>query len=266
MFGKLIWRKSGDEIKFSPASSDLLHYYVDTLESTKSNNFSLKSSKFNFDTVSRLSQCIGNISDIANKAPLEITNWSGNLLDQNYLNLLHRQWVLTGQKYPKMPLLLRKMGNLDTDYRAINDTLHQVESSFEYEFVNYTTDPYQIDNIFGTKILGFDLSNLSIGFDNLGRSSWSKFCNFDNNVNDQDTNNFEKLSGVIYFNLNQPISGLPPVEYVNWCKLHRVPIVGRTLSLGNIVDLESTLFDLRKIVVRNVNEQNDKFFFEICSK
>jgi len=266
MFGKLIWEKSGDEIKFLPTSPDLLYYYVHTLTSTNANNFSLKSSKFNFETIDKLSKCISNISEISNKVPFEINNWSGHLFDQDYLNLLHRQWVLTGQKYPKMPLLLRKMGNLDADYRAINDELHCVESNFKYEFVNYNTDQYQIDNIFGTKILGFDFCNLSIGFDNLGRSSWSKFCNFDNNVNDQDTNNFEKLSGLIHFNLNRPMSAEPPVEYVDWCNLHHVPVVGRTLSLGNIVDLESILFDLRKLIVRNVNEQNDKFFFEICSK
>jgi hypothetical protein len=266
MFGKLIWEKSGDEIKFLPTSPDLLHYYVNTLNSTNSNNFSLKSSKFNSGMIDKLSKCISNVSNISDKVPFEITNWSGNLFDQNYLNLLHRQWVLTGQKYPKMPLLLRKMGNLDAYYRAINDELHYVESSFKYEFINYSTDQYQVDNIFGTKILGFDFCNLSIGFDNLGRSSWSKFCNFDNNVIDQDTNNFEKLSGLIYFNLNRPKSAGPPIEYVEWCKLHQVPVVGKTLSLGNIVNLESTLFDLRTLVARNVNEQNDKFFFEICSE
>jgi hypothetical protein len=266
MLGKLVWEKSGDEIEFSPTSPDLLTYYVETINSDKVNRFSLNSTKFDFNIVNKLLDCIKNISDISEKIPFEIDTWNGDVFDQDYLNLLHRQWVLTGIKYPKMPLLLRKMGNLDNDYRDINNLLHKVEESFNYKFVNYTQDQYQIDNIFGTKILGFDTSNISIGFDNLGRSSWSKFRNFDENAVDQDTNDFKKLSGLIHFNLNRPLSGTAPKEYINWCKLHNVPVVGHTLSLGNIVDLESRLTDLRKIVVRNVNEQNDRFFFEICTK
>ena len=266
MFGKLVWGKSGDEIVFVPTSPDLLAYYVSILNSTCANNFSVQASKFDYTVVNKLLNCIKNIKNISHKVPFVIDTWDGDVFDQAYLNYLHRQWVLTGIKYPSMPLLLRKMGNLDSDYRDINNLLHLVEASFSYKFVNYDKDQYQIDNIFGTKILGFDTANISLGFDNLGRSSWSKFRNFDNNAVDDDTNNFEKLSGLIYLNLNQPLSGSPPKEYVEWCKLHNVPIVGHNVSLGNIVNLQSKLTDLRKVVVRNVNEQNDRFFFEICAK
>jgi hypothetical protein len=266
MLGKLVWEKSGDEITFSPTFPDLLTYYIESINSDRVNRFSLDSTKFDSNIVNKLLDCIKNISDLSKKIPFEIDTWNGNVLDQDYLNLLHRQWVLTGIKYPKMPLLLRKIGNLDNDYRDINNLLHKVEASFDYKFVNYTQDQYQIDNIFGPTVLGFDTANISIGYDNLGRSSWSKFRNFDENAVDQDTNDFEKLSGVIQFNLDRPLSGSAPKEYVNWCKLHNVPVVGHLLSLGNIVNLESRLTDLRKIVVRNVNEQNDRFFFEICTK
>jgi len=265
MIGKLIWTKSGDEIKFSPTSPDLLIYYVDKLNDTDSNSFSLDTSKFSFDTVDKLLQCIKTISNKSNKITFEIDNWSGDVLDQDYLNLLHRQWVLTGIKYPMMPVLLRKLGNLDKEYRDINTLLHVIESSFKYTFKNYTQDQYQIDNIFGTKILGFDTPNISIGFDNLGRSSWEKFSNFDDNAVDHDTNNYKKLAGLICLNLNRPLSGTAAPEYVEWCTKHRVDPVGHTLSLGNIIDLDSKLTDFRKILVRNANEQNDKFFFEICS-
>jgi len=263
MIGKLVWEKSGDEIKFSPTSPGLLTYYVETLNSTYSNSFSLSASKFSSDTVTKLVQCINTISDKSNKIPFEIDNWTGDVLDQDYLNLLHRQWVLTGIKYPMMPVLLRNLGNLDSEYRDINTLLHVVESSFRYTFKNYTQDQYQIDNIFGNNILGFDTPNISIGFDNLGRSSWEKFRNFDNNAVDQDTNDYKKLAGLIYLILGRPISGAAPPEYIEWCANHKVAVVGHTLSLGNILDLESKLTDLRKLLVRNVNEQNDRFFFEI---
>jgi hypothetical protein len=266
MLGKLIWEKSGDEIKFTPTFPDLLTYYVETVNSDRVNSFSLNTTKFDSNIVNKLSDCIKNVSNISEKIPFEIDTWDGDVVDQAYLNSLHRQWVLTGLKYPKMPLLLRKVGNLDNNYRDINNLIHKVEASFDYTFVNYTQDPYQIDNIFGPKILGFDTANISIGFDNLGRSSWSKFSNFDENAADQDTNNFEKLSGLIHFNLNRPLSRTAPKEYVNWCNLHKIPVVGDKLSLGNIVNLESKLTDLRKIVIRNTNEQNDRFIFEIYTK
>jgi hypothetical protein len=265
MIGKLVWVKSGDEIKFSPTSPDLLTYYVETLNATDSNSFSLSASKFSSDTVSKLTHCIQTISNKSNKIPFEIDNWTGDVLDQDYLNLLHRQWVLTGIKYPMIPVLLRKLGNLDSEFRDINTLLHVVETSFRYTFKNYTQDPYQIDNVFGTDVLGFDTPNISIGHDNLGRSSWEKFRNFDNNADDQDTNDYKKLTGLIHFRLGRPISGTAPPEYLAWCKEHGVAVAGHTLSLGNVIDLESNLTDLRKIVVRNVNEQNDKFFFEVCA-
>jgi hypothetical protein len=266
MIGKLIWKKSGDEIDFSPTFPDLLIYYVDALNASGANSFRLQSTEFKSDQCTALEKSIQAIAKVSHKIPFVIDNWDGDIHDQDYLNLLHKQWVLTGLKYPTMPLLLRKMGQLDEDFRDINNLLHKVEESFVYDFVNYDCDQYQIDNVFGEKVLGFDQANLSIGFDNLGRSSWSKFCNFDENITDVDTNNFEKLAGLVHFNLKKPISGNPPPEYVTWCHTHGVPVVGKSLSLGNIVDLNSKLTELRKMVVRNVNEQDDRFFFEICSK
>jgi hypothetical protein len=265
MLGKLVWKKSGDEIKFSPTFPDLLCYYVDVLNSTNANSFSIQTTNFSVNYVNRLIECIKSIETLSNKIPFEITDWEGDIFNQKYLNQLHRQWVFTGIKYPAIPLLLRKMNNLDIDYRDINLELHKVESSFVYSFINYTQDQYQIDNIFGTTVLSFDQPNISIGFDNLGRSSWEKFCNFDENVSDNDTNNFNKLSGLIHVNLNRPLTRSPPVEYLDWCKLHNVPAVGKTLSLGNIINLDLKLTDFRKILVRNTNEQTDRFCIEICT-
>lgn len=263
MIGKLVWKQSGDEISFSASSPDLLAYYVETLNATNANDFSLAHSEFEFENVDKLIQSISNVSQVANKIPFEISNWEGDVFDQTYLNTLHQQWVSTGLKYPMITTLLRKLKNLDVDYRNINSFIHALERSFRYNFKNYVCDPYQVDNIFGSSILSFDTPNISIGFDNLGRSSWNKFYNFD--YNDQDTNDYKKLSGLVHVNLNQPVTGYPPPEYVQWCSNKGVPVIGRTLSLGNIVDLEKKLTDLRKIIVRNVNEQNDRFFFEICS-
>lgn len=265
MLIKLIWESSGDEIVFSPVFPDLLVYYVDQLQKLNCNKFRCVDSKFHLDLITRLQKNLQTVSRYSDKIPIDITDWNGDLLDQKHLNQLHSEWVKTGLKFPKLPLLLRSLYGSDQDFRDINTNLHKLESSFKYEFVNYEKDPCQIKNIFGTKILDFSTANLMLGFDNLGRSSWEKYRNWDNNINDTDTNNFEMLSGLIKLNLQQPMKENPPQEYVEWCQLMNAPVVGKSIPLGNIVDLNNKLTDVRKILIRNNNEQNNRFFFEICA-
>lgn len=266
MLAKIVWEVSGDEILFSTDLPDLLHYYVEQLNKRDANRFKFKHSEFDLRAYQDLKQNLLSTSKIAQQIPLKIDQWDGNLLDQQYLNKLHRQWVKTGIEYPKIPLLLRSLGGLDEDYRNINTNLHKLEKGFKYSFANYDVDQFQVENIFGKKILKFDQTNLMLGFDNLGRSSWDKYKNFDNNADDNDTNDFQNLSGLVHLNLDRPMTMLPPREYVEWCQHHNMPLVGRSLNLGNIVDLENKLTDLRKILIRNTYEQNDQFFFETCSQ
>ena len=266
MLGKLIWETSGDEILFKITFPDLFEYYLDQLKQKNSNNFFCRKKKFSNDLISALQHSIQNVEQLKDKLPFVIDDWSGDVLDQNYLNKLHRDWVKTGITYPKIISLLRVMKNADVHYRNINLDLHNLESSFNYEFVNYNTDPFQVENIFGKKITGFDFNNLMLGFDNLGRSTWEKFKNWDNNVNDTDTNDYQMLGGIVNFSLSRPLTRQPPLNYVEWCQYHNVEVTGTSISLGNIVDLNKKLTDIRKILIRNTDEQNNQFFFEISSQ
>jgi hypothetical protein len=264
MLVKLIWENTGDEIEFIPTFPDLLDYYVNELDRQKANKFCCKESKFDYQIVDELQRCLAATQPLSTKIPMEIDNWAGDVYDQSYLNKLHEQWVKTGIRYPTLPNLLRSI-NKDVDYRNINENIHLLETSFEFEFINYKDNPYQIENIFGKSILSFDTANLMLGFDNLGRSSWAKFTHWDNNTLDVDTNNFTCLSGLIELNLNRPMKMDPPLDYVNWCHVHDVPAVGHSISLGNIVDLDKNLSTIRQILVRNTHEQTHTFSFEICS-
>ena len=264
MLGKLIWENSGDELKFNPTHPDLLEYYVEQLNAKSSNEFSCKRSRYNSGLAEELEKNLALCAPLANRIPFEITEWTGDVFDQDFLNKLHRDWVKTGLKYPTLPLLLRSLKGLDENYRDINLNLHALESSFVFDYVNYKKDQFQVKNIFGTDVIGFDLSNLTLGFDNLGRSSWEKFKHFDDNAVDSDTNNYQMLSGLIELNLNRPMRQSAPLEYVEWCSKHNVSVTGASISLGNIIDLEKNLTSMRKLVIKN-NEQCNKFFFEICS-
>lgn len=265
MLLKLVWENTGDEITFIPTFPDLLDYYVNELDQQNSNKFFCKESKFDQTAVEELQRCLATTQSLSTKIPMGIDDWLGDVYDQDYLNKLHRQWVKTGIRYPKLPNLLRSIGNKDVDFRNINENIHLIEKSFNCEFINYKDNPYQIENIFGKKILSFDTANLMLGFDNLGRSSWSKFINWDDNTADTDTNDFKCLSGRIELNLNRPLKIDPSIDYVNWCQMHDVPVVGHRIGLGNIVDLGRDLLKIRKILVRNVYEQTNTFSFKISS-
>jgi len=262
---RIVWEGSGDDLLFSATFPDLMCYYVEQLNALQANRFKFRFSKFDRQALLDLEQNLLAVSKVAQKIPLEIDQWDGDLLDQQYLNKLHQQWVKTGTVYPKITTFLRSVNGLDKDYRGINNNLHLLESSFKFHFVNYDTDPFRIKNIFGSDILSFNVSNLTLGFDNLGRSSWEKYKNWDNDIKDTDHNNYQMLGGLVYLNLDRPATQQPPLEYVNWCKQHNAPVVGNRLNLGNIVDLETRLTDLRKILIRNTHEQDNRFFFEICS-
>ena len=264
MLGKLIWENTGDEILFDPVYPDLFEYYVDQLNQLLANKFSCNLSKFDQSLIPKLESNLKNIFPLSKKIPFEISNWNGDVLDQCYLNQLHREWVRTGIRYPNLPLLLRKM-HLDKEYRDINLNLHSIENNFYYEFINYQTDPFNVKNIFGTDIVTFDTANIIIGFDILGRSSWHKFTAFDDNINDIDTNDHKMLSGLVKLSLSRPINGTAPLNYVQWCQEKNAEVVGENICLGNIIDLEKNLTSLRKLLIRNIHEQSNRFFFEICA-
>lgn len=266
MLGKLIWETSGDEIVFKVTFPDLFEYYLDQLKQKNFNKFFCRKKNFPNNLVLALQHSIQNVEQLKNKLPFIIDDWSGDLLDQDYLNKLHRDWVKTGIAHTKIVSLLRIIKNADVDYRNINLYIHELENSFEYEFVNYNQDPFQVENIFGKQTTGFNVDNLMLGFDNLGRSTWEKFRNWDDNIVDTDTNDYQILSGIIEFSLCRPLVQQPPLNYIEWCQHHNVEVTGASISLGNIIDLDKNLTDTRKILIRNTDEQNNQFFFEISSQ
>ena len=265
MLAKLIWETTGDEITFKVTFPDLFDYYLNQLTQKNANKFFCEKKTFSFDSITKLQNSLQHIEQFKNKLPFVIDDWTGELLDQHYLNKLHRDWVKTGLMYPGIIPLLRAIKNTDVDYRNINSTLHEIEKSFNYMFVNYKQDQFQVENIFGKQVTGFNVDNLMLGFNNLGRSTWEKFITWDNNVDDTDTNDYQMLGGSVEFSLCRPLIQTAPLNYIKWCQKHNIEATGMSISLGNIVDLDKHLTDIRKILIRNTDEQNNQFFFEICA-
>jgi len=102
-----------------------------------------------------------------------------------------------------------------------------------------------------------------LAYDNLGRSSWEKFCNHDTDGFDVDTNNFEMLSGKLEITLSRSMMWTCPENYSNWCALYNVPEVGSNMRIGNFDDDVRTLTTLRHLFVRNQNEPSNTICFAI---
>lgn len=263
MIGKIIWPRTGDEIPFRPVWPDLLEYYVDNLRSHSKNSFRRVETLISAEHPARLSENIERTSVVERHGIKILNDTNGDLLDQKLLNQIHRDWVVSGQKYPALPLLLRSIGNLDSEYRDINISVHRIENMFISQYCNYDKDPYRIDNPFGSKILGFDTNNIMIGFDNLGRNSWEKFMHWDLNIDDVDTNDFQQLSGLLDVNLFRPMKWQPPENYVSWCNQHSRPVMGNRVCLGTFVDLAEKLTDYRHIMLRN-NADSDTIMVDMA--
>jgi len=257
---RLVWLPSGEEVEFRVIWPDFFLYWLGKLD--QRNMFGQTAPSKVQAARSSLAEHIRAIQNISASIPELITTWPDDLFDQRALNQLHRDWVIAGQRFPKLPLLLERMG-LEPHWRGINDDIHRLESAFEWQYKNYDLHPWQVPNTFGSAILDHSTANIMLGFDNLGRSSWEKFCNYDTDGIDVDTNNFEMLSGKLEISLNRPLSLTMPENYQNWCALHKVPVVGRHLRIGNFADDHATLNQLRYLFVNNENEPGHKIFFAL---
>ena len=262
MQARLVWLPSGDAIDFRVIWPELFLYWLGKLGADNSFHMSAPSEADNYRQ--SLQSNINAIRYVPSALPTLIEEWPDDLYDQRSLNKLHRDWVLAGQRFPRLPLLLQRMG-LERAWRGINEDIHRLESSFAWQYQNYEIHPWQVPNKYGAKVLDHATANIMLGFDNLGRSTWEKFCNYDDDSFDVDTNNFEMLSGKIEINLGRPMSYTMPENYRNWCARHNVPEVGRHIRIGNFNDDPKTLKKLRGLFTSNENEPSHRIFFAIST-
>jgi len=256
---KLIFENSGDclKIKKLPVSE----YFVQNLNEHKSNNFYCSSDTFNHiqQYSTELANNIQSIdSFLAKKLQINtFTDFVGcNLQNQNTLNTIHELWVKLQVEYTGISKLMDKV-NLLNDFRAINDNIHKLESCWKFVYQNYDKHIWMVENTFGSDILDFNKNQISVVFHNLGRSSYNKWKNYDNNVHDIDTNDFRYLSGQLRIQLEQPQTLGAPQEYLDWCKKYKCKPIGSTLNLGNF---RHDINELRMVFSKN---ESNKFFLTI---
>lgn len=248
----LVFAKSGDSIKFNTSNTELVKYYFDELNTSDKNKFNIYSLDF-ISNITRLEKCVSDIDNFL-KSKLKLNNFSEfantDLYNRQILNKLHCVWVKFQLDNPKIVTLFAKIGNESIEkFRDINNIIHKLEWT-KYNISNFTKDDmWSCDNIFKNKIIDFNIHNLNIKFNNLGRSTYDKWRVNDNNVYDSDTNDYTSLSGELMLSTGKCYTQSPPKEYIEWCTTKGIEIVGKNIGLGNFVE---SIENAQAVLYRNM--------------
>jgi hypothetical protein len=247
---KLVWGKSGDFIKCIPIDIGFVEYWIDSQQ-----NFIWQTTSCfpQRDLIDELNTLIIDVDKELSRIKIRLID-SPITIDQSTINILHTNWVLLFKKHPNINKLFGISFKNKMD--RINKALHELEESWKLQIFTdgepIVTD-YQIPTIFGK-------SNIEIPYENLGRSSYNKWANFDNNIT-EDTNDFNELHYKVQIHLNRTYTTQPPIEYVNWCK--ELSIIPRPnhLLLANFSNLETKQDTYRALFMKNfVLDNNDVIF------
>lgn len=259
----LVWEKTGDSLEIVVDNHQLVEYWLNALSGTNKNSFDfIQSSRSINSKIDMLVDCLESSNQILSKFKIDpLMNSSVDWLDQNNLNILHEKWVKLQHKYKIVEVLSRLPDrSFEKKFHDVNHLIHQIESRVRIDYINDLKNTWQVDNIFGPNIAKFGQWQIELHYQNLGRSNYEKWNNYDNNIIDSDTNNFTHIGGLVYFNLCRPHNSQPPLEYVKYCRDNNLTPYGNKLPIGNFkVDITT----LRHTFQRNVSIENNRLSFKI---
>jgi hypothetical protein len=179
--------------------------------------------------------------------------------NQVHLNALHRQWVKVHQQYPQIGQLFDTQipGALD----RINKVIHAIEDSTAFCKLLGPNASTRFTNPFGASALKYGTYNLTVSFDNLGRTSWQKWLNNDTEF-DSDTNNFDELYTTLIVRIVPPATQTAPLEYQQWCNHYNIPCTGNQLVLANFDNVVENLLKYKQVFYQNSLIENNFIILE----
>lgn len=189
-------------------------------------------------------------------------------LDQAVLNKIHETMVksvLLSKSQIQVKLMNHSKEAYDL-FQILNLGVHTLEKKWSVMFRNESLQPPNfvppLVNTLGN-ITTFDVTNINLVGAQLGRSTFEKWENFDENADDIDSTNFEHLYGTFELNLFRPRTIAPPPEYLAYCTTHKVLPHGNRISLGNIKNLSEKLGKYREILYNNIVLSNNAVRLEL---
>lgn len=259
---KVIWTLTGDVLEIDVTNFKVIDYWLDQLNLSDKNSFRLVDTTFpDRDLVTNLVENIECINQILTKFKLDpLLDSDSDWYNQDNLNLLHNQWVKLQQTHKIIELLSKFKGDALQKFHDINHLIHKIEFPISIIYNNDKSKIWQTPNPFGPDILQFGIWQIEIDYQNLGRSTFEKWVNYDKNVIDTDTNNFTHFSGRILFNIRHPVNWPAPHDYISYCKKNNVQSYGNKLPIGNFKDSITTL---RHVFYKNIIIDSNSIFFAL---
>jgi hypothetical protein len=248
---KLIWQKTGDYIVCDPLDHKFVEYWLEN-----QNKFVWQTTNCfpQQQLISELSYLVEQIQKDLNKVKIKLIETPIDF-NQNTLNILHRRWVQLHIEYPNISTLFDT--NFKISLNRINKALHELEESWSLKLSSDNTPLTAYDKL--PRLFG--QANINLPYENLGRSSYNKWLNFDESLETTDTNNFNELYNKISINLNRSFIIDPPKDYVNWTRNKGFEAVPNKLQLANFINLDTKQDIYRSLFMKNfVLDLNDVIF------
>jgi hypothetical protein len=248
---KVVWQNSGDYVDFSPISPayyGIVEYYITSLQAFNTFTLHPDETLFQTDKFALMHQVLAKANSFLQKCKLEPFDLGSDCTDINSINRLHEKWVKLYIKYPNIGILAARAG-VAYEFDQVNHLCHHIEKMFYFVYKNYDQELWQIDNPYDSELMALGKFNIIINYDNLGRCTFNKWQNYDDNVLDIDTNCYEKLGGKLEFNLSRPYTLALPQEYLDFCTAKNVKPTGTEIPLGNFTD---DMSKVRSLFAKNI--------------
>ena len=269
---RLVFNNTGDTIELEP-NKTVFEYYTKHLNDSNTNNFNVAGNDKFPVALTQLSESLTIVNDFFKKH-FKLDTFdpfvSQSLIDQEVLNKVHKAWVKIHFQYNDN--LVRLLGNIDKTllqhFIYINSQLHLIEKNFNWKCTNYTAESkihaeFEDDlaervclNKLELDILDFNVWNIRLVFNDQGRQTYSKWKWGDYTPTDIDTSDFIWFVGEIKIDLQRPIVNPAPPEYIKWCKLYNISVIGTEVGLANIKNWWENLTEVREIFLKNIKQGN----------
>ena len=263
---RLVFNNTGDTIELEP-NKTVFEYYTKHLNDSNTNNFNVAGNDKFPVALTQLSESLTIVNDFFKKH-FKLDTFdpfvSQSLIDQKVLNKVHEAWVKIHFEYNDN--LVGLIGRIDKTllqhFLYINSQLHIIESNFTWKCRNYTAK-FEDElaervclNELESDILDFNVWNINIIFNDQGRQTFGKWKWGDYRPIDIDTSDFTWFVGEIKIDLQRPLLITAPPEYIKWCKMYNIPIIGTGCGLANIKNWWENLTEVRTIFLRNIEKEN----------
>ena len=249
---KLIWQKTGDYIDCEPVDNGFAEFWLE-----QQNNFVWNTTSCfpQQELIQELSYLVDKVHNDLKKVKFSLIDTPVDFICQSTLNTIHRNWV---QLYLSHPTIANLFGaEFKKDMERINKALHELEEKWALTLTNeHSALPSGavLPSYFGQ-------ANIKIPYENLGRSSYNKWLNFDESLDSNDTNDFKEIQNKLSVNLNRSFVSQPPADYIEWVLSKGSTPKPNDLLLANFKNLDNKQDTYRALFMKNfVLEQNNVIF------